>query len=152
MKILKSKDIKKLRELYLFNQNETDPLTKDIIIKPCLDHDHVNGYCRATLDYNSNQFLGKVESAWKRFGYKYSRSMLPYVLHNVAEYLEKSYEDHPVHPKHITTLVGRFKRWNIQKQNELLKSYRIKPANNKNGNVKQYRSYLMKDKNMYKFK
>lgn len=150
MKILKSADIKALREKMLTEQNNIDLLTKDDIVKPCLDHDHREGHVRAVLDYNSNQFLGKVESAWRRFGYKYSIDMLPYVLMNMAEYLEKDYEKNPIHPKHVTVLLNRFKRMNKESQDEILKSLKIKPKLSKNDKLKQYRDNLMRDKNIYK--
>lgn len=152
MKILKIVDIKKLREEYLNKQNNIDLLTKDDIQKPCLDHDHITGFCRAVLDYNSNQFLGKVESAWKRFGYKYSISMLPYVLHNMAEYLEKDYDNNPMHPKHVKILINRFRRRNISEQDTILRNLKIKPKKSKNEKVKQYREYFNKSTNLYKFK
>ncbi len=149
MKILKQKDIKKLRDKWL-KEELIDVITLVPIERSTLDHDHVDGYCRAVLDYNSNQFLGKVESAWKRFGYKFNRKYLPRVLRNIAAYLETDYSTNPIHPKHISTLVKRFNRYNSERQIRILHGM----STNKIGKTKsernlQYKKALWKKENIY---
>ena len=64
MRVLKQKDVKSFREKY---NPKIDPITRQKIQNPVLDHDHDLGFCRGVLDRDTNQFLGKVESAYKRF-------------------------------------------------------------------------------------
>lgn len=154
--ILKSKDISKLREKWIKLQNYRDPLFNESpslgakIERPTLDHQHWgNGNCRAVLDYNSNQALGKIESMWKRFGYKYGREGLPAFLRRVAIYLEEDYSKNPVHPKHIQTLKKRFKRMSYVNQKKLLKTQGLKVGYDKGHNFKLYSEYFKK--NILKF-
>lgn len=152
MKVLKQKDLKSYRDKQL-KINNIDRLTGRVIEKPCLDHDHTSGYCRRILDYNSNQFLGKIESARKRFLYKFKDSEIPDILRRAAKYLEEDYTNNPVHPKYINILVSRFSRFNISKQEQVLLANGVSISDQgktKELKIKQYRKILMAPNNIYK--
>ncbi len=153
MKVLRNKDIKALREKWL-SQLKEDILFGTPIEKPCLDHDHVTGHCRAVLDYNSNQILGKVESAWRRFGYKHTRDKLPDFLRRLAGYLEQDYSSTPLHPKHISILIKRHSRMDIKSQIIYLaqlgvKAEELNKLKSKKELNKRYKMELCKKENQY---
>ncbi len=145
MKILRSKDLKEYRNASIF-PNSTDIFTGKKIDKPCLDHDHKTGHCREVLDYNSNQFLGKIESARKRYLYKLKDSEIPEILRRVADYLETDFSSNPLHPKYISIKIKRYSRLSKPEQDKIYKA----TGKTSSDRTKDYRKYLMKDENIYK--
>ncbi len=149
MKILRNKDIKELRSRLLMIQKGRDPLTGRQIEKPCLDHDHTSGHCRAVLDYNSNQFLGKVESARKRYLYKFEDKDIPDILRQVAHYLEQGWNFNPIHPKHTGIVLRRFGRLKVEEQNKIL-GKKYNHLKTKKERTKAYKQILYREENIYK--
>lgn len=132
-------------------QKNEDPLTGKEIEKPCLDHDHKTGYIRLVLDYNSNQFLGKIESARRRYLYKFTDKEIPKVLRAVAGYLEMDYTDNPIHPKFASILVKRFSRMSTADQKKILGRHGIEAKTNAE-RTKEYKKWLFKEEHIYKLK
>lgn len=149
MKILKQQDIKKYREKLLKEQKGIDPLTNQVIQSPTLDHSHLSGNTRQVLDRNSNQFEGKIMSAFNRF-LKHQGVQLQQVLLNLVEYLNKDYSKNPIHPKSISLLIKRFSRLNIKQQKQTLIKFKLTPGVSKKENTKVYRQYLLQKDNIYK--
>ena len=144
--ILKSKDLKSYRNKLNSIRNNIDLFTGKPINKPCLDHDHKTGYCREVLDFNSNQFLGKIESARRRYLYKLTDSEIPEVLRKIADYLEKDYSQNPLHPKYISIKIKRYSRLTKAEQDKIYKAV----GKTSLERTKAYRKHLMDPKNIYK--
>lgn len=150
MKILKAKDVAKLRSKWLKKQGNRDALLGLSTNFPTLDHDHITGYCRGVLDRDVNQFLGKVESAYKRFLRHKTSISLPNILRSTADYLldNKSTQE-IIHPKDVSLKVKRFSRFNLAKQRLTLTTLGLQSTLNKKENVGIYKKYL--NTHTYKF-
>lgn len=154
MKILRSKDIKKFRDKRLEKTN-IDPITGITIVNPTLDHDHVSGYCRGVLDRDSNQFLGKVESAYKRF-LRSKGVRLDNALDGIILYLQENLSTlEVIHPQSISLMIKRFSRLNGKIQEQVLKVVgaqvkEIAGCKTKSERTKLYKKYLLNPKNIYK--
>lgn len=158
MKILKNKDIKILRNRWLKEQDNLDPISRKLIKFPTLDHSHKNTYCRGVLDSTSNQWLGKVENSAKRFMYETLESTsLRELLSNLIEYLDHNKESLKiVHPREISLTIRRFSRQSLKTQSRALEALGVTSSKNsklkvsKKENLKLYRKALMKPENIYK--
>lgn len=153
-KYLRTSDIKILREQWAKSQKNLDPITLKQIEKKVLDHNHTTGEIRAVLDYNSNQFLGKIESAFKRFMYKEDKESLPFILRQIADYLEYPIITKILHPKHISILIKRHSRMDIKSQIIYLVQLgvpqeEISKLKTKKELNKRYRKELCKKENQY---
>lgn len=155
MKVLKNKDIKRLREKWLKEQQGKDaayPLL-DVEIQ-ALDHDHSSGLCRGVLDRDVNQLIGKIESNWKRF-VKHKITDLPNLLRGIANYLENNREiEEILHPKSITDRVRKFSRLNTKEQDQVLIDMGVQSGVlniKKSDKTKLYRKLLTKEDNLLKF-
>ncbi len=150
MKILKTKDVPKLRAKWLKEQGNKDDILNESTNNPTLDHDHVTGYCRGVLDRDVNQFLGKLESAYKRYLKHKTKAPLPGILKWVANYLEhnKSTEE-IIHPKDVSLRIKRFSRLNAEKQKKILSDNSLSTSEDKKSRINIYKNFLNSD--IYKF-
>lgn len=152
-KILLQKDIKPWKEQDA--NRHYDYITGLPMKRPVLDHDHKTGKLRGTLDNQSNQFLGKIESAYTRFiGYQKDAPELYMVLQNVIHYLSfKPYEI--LHPSYVNILIRRFSRYTKKEQVLILYKAGVvdKSAKllQKKELTKIYRKWLFREENIYKF-
>lgn len=139
-----TKDIQNLRKEWLILQKNIDPITKEIIQNPVLDHDHDTGYCRSVLDRDTNQFIGKIESSYKRFlKWKKMKKQLPDILRNIANYLDKNYSKLHLHPYHIKKSLSLFKSLNSKEQIKILEKNNLNtPGKNIRERLKQYKIIL----------
>lgn len=92
IKQMKHSDVPKLRDKLLRRQKGICPICKNKIDAPCLDHQHIKrikgtGQIRGVLCRSCNVLLGKLENNCVRYGV--SQDRLPFVLRNMAEYLER---------------------------------------------------------------
>ncbi len=149
-KILKSRDIKKLRDKYLKEQEGIDPITLLDIQNPALDHDHSSTFIRGVLDRDSNQVLGKIESSIKRW---LNGVQIPIydLLRRFADYLENNKStEQIIHPKSVSLLVKRFNRMKSEDQDFILTEHGLDINGTKIEKTKRYRKYLMQDNNIFK--
>lgn len=109
IKQLKQKDIPKLREEILQEQNYICPICGEYITSPALDHHHKKkihgtGQIRGVLCRNCNVLLGKMENNCTR--YEIEQKKLPFVLVNMSEYLQRKHYPymHPSESKKISKL------------------------------------------------
>lgn len=151
MKILKQPDIKAYRDKTLKDQGGIDPILGIEISKPTLDHSHVTGHVRQVLDFSTNQFEGKVISAYKRF-LQHKGIPLSKVLEGLMHYWNKDYSDNPIHPGHVKTLISRFCRLNKGEQRALLGIRARDKKITKTKLIKLYRKRLLNPVNIYKVK
>ena len=154
MKVLKAKDVPKLRRKWQKEQLGKDAaLDKYDIQNPTLDHDHTTGYCRGVLDREVNQFLGKVESAYKRF-LRYKGIQLPGALRGLANYLEDNRSPEEIlHPKSVSLAIRKFSRLTEGQQISKLIPSGLPPSTfldkSKRERTKLYRKFLTRKSNIY---
>lgn len=83
-----SKQIADLRAELLIEQKGIDPITKEPVIDPCLDHDHAEGFVRGVIGSKINLFEGAVAKLWGRHVEGITNTSLSTALRNMADYLE----------------------------------------------------------------
>lgn len=121
-----------------------DLITGYEIKNPVLDHDHETGYCREVIDRDLNQFIGKIESNYKRFlKHNYPNNSLSYILRRVAEYLEEDYRYNFKHPDYIKIETRKFRKYSKEVQYSILEAYNLEPAKNLKGRLSQYRKIII---------
>tara|TARA_R110000868_G_scaffold14414_2_gene67013 strand:- start:26215 stop:26700 length:486 start_codon:yes stop_codon:yes gene_type:complete len=155
--ILRSENIKDLRAKWINDYGYLDRITKKKIANPTLDHDHISGFCRGVLDRDSNQFLGKVESAFKRFlkhkGFK--DSDLPLILNNLGHYLKFNQTNLQIlHPQSLGVQIKRFSRLKSNQQKTILMQLglnELEIKKTKDEKTKQYRKLVVNSENILKF-
>ena len=121
-KQLRFKDISEYRDKILKDQGNICLISGKMPNRPVLDHHHKKkikgtGLVRGVIDSNMNVFLAKIENNAKRYGI--SNEDLPYILRNIANYLEK--EHYPlIHP----TEAPKIKKLKKRSYNKLLKEHK----------------------------
>lgn len=150
-RVLKNRDIKNLRNQWLKEDGNIDPVTLLPIQNPTIDHDHQSSYCRGVLDREANQALGTCESGIKRF-LGYTGIPIPVILRRFADYLENNKSDlQIIHPKSLSLIVKRFGRMKVEDQDRILFDLKLSTEGTKSMKAKRYRKYLMRDENILKF-
>jgi hypothetical protein len=104
MKYLPQNKVKDYRQS---NMPERCPIFDITLEKAVLDHSHKNFLVRGVIDDMANQFLGKIENAWKRYGNQTNLS-LQEVLSNIISYLNNPKTD-VLHPVGFRQMVRKFK-------------------------------------------
>lgn len=96
-----TKDVQKVREKLLEEQDGVDPITGEKIPKgqAVLDHDHSTQYVRAVLHRQSNAALGKIENLYIRYLKWWYKGSLADFLRGCVAYLEKEHPQEYTHPK-----------------------------------------------------
>ena len=137
------------RNELLKKQKGIDPIIKEPIKKPVLDHYHQNHqHCRGVLQNEVNAFEGKVQNNFNRLCRHLTDKPIYEVLRNLADYLEEHSktpeEEMVVHHTALTVDVRRFKSFPAQKQIDILVEFGIEPETNSDKRSKQARR-LIKD-------
>ena len=149
-----SKEAAKYRQELLKSQKGLDPIIKEKIQDPVLDHNHKGEQeCRAVLDRTVNSFEGKVQNAFDRYIKHLTDKDLPTVLRNLADYYESDFSENAIHHTALTVDVNKFKRMPAAKQIAILKSFGIEPETNNDKRSKQARALIKNgqlDINKYK--
>lgn len=122
MQVLRRGDIKRLKEHF----GGYDPVLGKYSENWVLDHDHDTGFCRGIIDRDVNQFIGKIESAYKRFVKHKSTESLPDILQDIATYLRMAPGTHNrlsavLHPEGVAKLCRQFSYKNSSEQSKILK-------------------------------
>lgn len=140
-----SKDAAKYRNELLVTQKNIDPITKEYITDPVLDHNHGNEQeCRAVLDRTINSFEGKVHNAFLRYVKHITDKDLPTILRNLADYYDMDNSDKPIHHTALTIDVKKFKNLPSKEQCSIIESFGLVPGSNNTIRAKQARK-LIKD-------
>lgn len=110
-----------------------------------LDHSHElvgnnAGRCRGLLHPYVNALEGMILQKFRRSGLQGKTNYIEF-LRNLAEYLEKDYNDNPVHPGYVPDMVKKFARLSIgeMRASELLRDTKVK---SRAEGVKLYRKAL----------
>ncbi|EKR8628656.1 hypothetical protein P9J96_000499 [Escherichia coli] len=144
-----SKDAANYRNKLLKKQNGIDPIIKEPITKPVLDHYHYgNQHCRQVLQNEVNAWEGKVQNSFNRYMKHLTDKPLYEVLRNLADYLERNNsipdDEQVIHHTALTVDVNKFKRLPATQQNAILEGLGVVPGSNTTARVKQARK-LIKD-------
>ncbi|HGX4521481.1 hypothetical protein GNZ01_06270 [Escherichia coli] len=144
-----SKDAANYRNELLKKQNGIDPIIKEPITKPVLDHYHYgNQHCRQVLQNEVNAWEGKVQNSFNRYMKHLTDKPLYEVLRNLADYLERNNsipdDEQVIHHTALTVDVNKFKRLPATQQNAILEGLGVVPGSNTTSRVKQARK-LIKD-------
>lgn len=119
---VKQADLAKWRE---DNRPSRCPILGHPGFDPVVDHDHITGCIRGVVSREGNSLLGKVENFF-RSRCTASTQTLPFVLRNMADYLEL--QQGPLHPRGVRQIVRRFERKSKATQVKVLRSLGV-PAN-----------------------
>jgi hypothetical protein len=142
---LKRKDIKAYKLEKMVREGNTCPITNIVLdaSNAVLDHDHTSGRCREVIDRNLNQYIGKLESNYKRFlGYRKDVPSLPTILRMIADYIDTNYATHPYHPGWADLQVRKFSRENKLTQDGMLIHRGIKPEKTSKERTKQFKKWF----------
>ncbi|AXC36779.1 DNA endonuclease VII [Escherichia phage UB] len=144
-----SKDAANYRNELLKKQNGIDPIIKEPITKPVLDHYHYgNQHCRQVLQNEVNAWEGKVQNSFNRYMKHLTDKPLYEVLRNLADYLERNNsipdDEQVIHHTALTVDVNKFKRLPATQQTAILEGLGVVPGSNTTARVKQARK-LIKD-------
>lgn len=155
MVLIMKKRLKNTNEAALYRnellkkQNGEDPIIKEKIKKPVLDHYHQNHqHCRGVLQNEVNAWEGKVQNSFNRYIKHLTDKPLHEVLRNLADYIEK-HSSTPenemiIHHTALTVDVRKFKSLPANKQIDILKEFGVEPETNSDKRSKQARR-LIKD-------
>ncbi|QOI72266.1 putative EndoVII packaging and recombination endonuclease [Erwinia phage pEa_SNUABM_50] len=126
-----SKEAAKYRADLLKSQKGLDPIIKEKVKDPVLDHNHKGEQeCRAVLDRTVNSFEGKVQNAYDRYIKHLTDTDLPTILRNLADYYEQDYSNMHIHHTALTVDVRKFKSLPSAQQCSILESFNVVPESN----------------------
>jgi len=138
-----SKDAGTYRNELLKKQNNIDPITKEKIHDPVLDHQHFGEQrCRQVLQRECNSFEGKVQNSFNRYMKHLTDKPLPEVLRNLADYLEQDYSSNKIHHTALSVDVNKFKALPADKQREILINLGVQPETNVKKRANQARKLI----------
>lgn len=138
------KEAATLRSELLKKQGGIDPITKEVIRKPVLDHFHEgNQHCRQVLQNEVNAWEGKVVNSFHRYMKHLTDKPLPEILRNLADYLETNNnipeDEQIIHHTALSKEVSKFKGLTSSTQCKLLEEHGIVPESNTTKRAKQAR-------------
>ncbi len=138
-----SKEAAKYRQELLKSQKGLDPIIKEKVQDPVLDHNHKGEQeCRAVLDRTVNSFEGKVQNAFDRYIKHLTDKDLPTVLRNLADYYEQDYTETHIHHTALTVDVKKFKNLPAAQQCSVLESFGVVPESNTAKRANQARKLI----------
>lgn len=138
-----SKEASKYRADLLKKQKGLDPIIKEKVQDPVLDHNHKGEQeCRAVLDRTVNSFEGKVQNAFDRYIKHLTDKDLPTILRNLADYYEKDFSENPIHHTALTVDVKKFKSLPAAQQISILESFGVMPESNSAKRANQARKLI----------
>lgn len=138
-----SKDAAICRNDMLESQSWVDPITKEKIVDPVLDHNHGSEQeVRAVLERTVNSFEGRVKNAYHRYIKHLTDKDLPTVLRNLADYYESDYSANPIHHTALSVDVNKFKRLPASQQCSVLGALGLLPETNTKKRANQARKMI----------
>ena len=138
-----SSEAAKYRHELLKKQKGLDPITKEKVTDPVLDHNHKGEQeCRAVLDRTVNSFEGKVQNAFDRYIKHLTDKNLPTILRNLADYYEQDYSETAIHHTALTIDVKKFKALPAAQQCSVLESFGVVPESNTSKRANQARKLI----------
>lgn len=146
-----AKDAAKYRNDLLKKQKGIDPITKEVITKPVLDHYHQgHQHCREVLQNECNAWEGKVTNSFNRYMKHLTDKPLYEVLRNLADYLERTgsipEEEMVIHHTALTVDVKKYKALPAKQQCDILESFGVVPESNVKKRANQARKLIKEGK------
>ena len=116
-------DVNRVRKKLVEEQGGVDPITKEPLVSPCLDHLHDNSQqVRAAISREINVLVGKIENTYMRNIKYWCDVPLAEILRGVADYLEQ--EPLPIiHPGWKKKAQTAFNKLNAKGQDAVLQSF-----------------------------
>jgi len=137
-------DVKKVREALIKEQRGICLVSKENLVKPCLDHAHDDSQLvRGVLSHGCNIFLGTLENAYKRRISWWCKIPLPELLRNVADYLEKPEDTRYRHTGWLKKVQTEFNKLSASEQNEVLKVLSDKTGKNPKERKELFRKIIL---------
>ena len=141
------KDAATYRSKLLKDQNGIDPITKEVITDPVLDHQHFSEQrCRAVLDRTCNSFEGRVQNSFNRYMKHLTDRPISEVLRNLADYLEADVSNNAIHHTALSVDIRKFKNLKAKEQKRLLVEGGIDPQENIKKRALQARKLIKENK------
>lgn len=117
-------DVTRVRKKLEKDQNNIDPITKEVLVSPCLDHAHDSTQqVRGVLSREINVLVGKIENTYTRSVKYWCNVPLPALLRGAADYLEQDCLP-IIHPGWKKKCVVAFNKLNASEKDRVLKSFR----------------------------
>lgn len=121
--LLTADDVNRVRKALVELQGGIDPVTKEELRTPCLDHLHDSTQqVRGVLSREINVLVGKIENTYTRNIKYWCDLPLPFLLRGIADYLEQEPLEiiHPNWKKKATTA---FNKLSAKEQDRVLKNF-----------------------------
>lgn len=116
-------DVNRVRKAIAESQDWIDPITKEKLVSPCLDHLHDSSQqVRGVLSREINVLVGKIENTYTRNIKYWCDLPLPFLLRGIADYLEQEALE-IVHPDWKKKCMTAFNKSTAKKQDEVLTSF-----------------------------
>lgn len=109
-----NKAIQAFREATTLEQGGLDPILKEPLIRPCLDHCHWTGETRGVLSQCVNTWEGQVLKYWCKYVENYTETTMTEALRNLADYLEQDYSMNPLHNSFVSDQRKAMERMTIE--------------------------------------
>lgn len=137
-------DVKRVREALIKEQRGVCPVSKESLVKPCLDHAHDDyQLVRGVLSHGCNIFLGNIENAYKRRISWWLSIPLSELLRNIADYLDKPEDCRFRHTGWLKKVQTEFNKLSAGNQNEVLKALSVKTGKNPKERKELFRKALL---------
>ena len=103
-------DISHWRDRLSKEQQGIDPITQEVLVKPCLDHDHSKDSqrVRGVLSAATNAAEGRIKAIYHRYLKYMTDAPLHVILRNLSDYYQKNNDHLPLHPSWIKTVSTAF--------------------------------------------
>lgn len=118
-------DVNRVRKKLEHLQGGIDPITKQALISPCLDHSHDSSQqVRGVISREINVLVGKIENTYVRNIKYWCNVSLTDILRGVADYLEQ--EKLPiVHPDWKKKCTTAFNKLTATQKDRLLRNFNV---------------------------
>ncbi len=143
-------DVKNERLRLYHRQFKLDPIINKLMDfnDTVCDHDHVTQHCRGALHRQTNAFEGLVFNAYKRCLSWVTDEELPWILRNLADYLEQDHTKNPYHTGWMKRVKTDFNKLSVKQKDNVLNLLGCKTRCTNDTQRKLQFSKLTKDRNL----
>src|SRR5690554_1661431 len=118
-------DVSRVRKKLEFSQGGIDPITKELLVSPCLDHSHDGmQQVRGVISREINVLIRKIENTHTRNIRYWCDVPLPTLLRGIADYLEQ--DPLPIiHPGWKKKCLTAFNKLSAREKDRVLVSFNV---------------------------